>query len=116
MRATILLAGAVLAMAIAAPRDARGAGIPRQSGGAVVLSIAAGIRTAGAVAKLRDLKAVLGLARLAGTSHVVHAMLAAPQFGLGTVGSNASIQVSVEPTYEKVGRSRHPGLALSGRF
>ncbi|SRR5581483_3820957 len=116
MRATTVLAGAVLAMAVAAPREARSAGMGRQSGGAMVLSVAAGIRTAGAVAKLRDLKAVLNLTRLVGTSHMVQAVLEGPQLALGIVRSSASMQLAVEPTYAKMGRSRSPGLALSGRF
>jgi hypothetical protein len=115
MRATTVLAGAVLAMAIAAPREARSAGIARQSGGAMVLSVAAGIRTAGAVARFQDVKAVLNLTRVA-TSHAVQAVFDAPQLALGIVRSSSSMQLTVEPTYAKMGRSRSPGLALSGRF
>ena len=117
MRATTLLAGAVLAMAIAAPREARSAGITRHSGSAIVLSAAgAGTRSAGTLATLRDLRALLGLTGMAGSSDVVQAVLEVPQFALGIARSSSPFQLTVEPTYEKVGRSRHPGLALSGRF
>ena len=103
-------------MAIAVPGAARCAGISRQSGGAMVLGVGPGLRTAGAVARLRDLTAALNLTRLGGTSHVVKAVLAAPQLALGILRSDSSARLTVEPTYAKIGRARHPGLALSGRF
>jgi hypothetical protein len=117
MRATILLLGAVLAMAIATAREARCAGMGSRSHGALVLSVAAaGTRSTGTIATLRDFKALLGLVRLPEVSHAVEAVLAGPQVALGIARSNSAQQLVLEPAYVKLGRSRHPALALSGRF
>jgi hypothetical protein len=114
MRATILLLGAVLSMAIATAREARCAGIGSRSHGALVLSVAAaGNRSAGTIVRLRDFKALLGLPEV---SHAVEAVLAGPQVALGLARSSSALQLILEPAYVKVGRSRHPALALSGRF
>jgi hypothetical protein len=113
-RATLV--GAVLAMVIAAPRAARCAGIAaRQSShGALVLSIAkVGARSAGSMTKVRELRTLLGLESASASYGPAEA---GPQFALAIAPRSSPYQLSVAPTYEKIGRSRSPGVALSGRF
>jgi hypothetical protein len=111
MRATTLFAGALLAMVVAAPRAARCAGTAGRPGGrgTLVLTIAK-VNARGA--KIRELRTMLGSA--SASSGVVEAAVELPQFALAI--ANGSSQLSVAPTYEKIGRSRSPGVALSGRF
>jgi hypothetical protein len=115
MRATTLLAGATLAMAIAAPRAARSAGIASRSGarGTLVLTVATA-GASGAIAKLRGPGSMLGADQWSASAQVVDAVLESPQLALAI--ARGSSQLSVAPTYEKIGRSRSPGIAFSGRF
>ncbi|MGZ6126310.1 MAG: hypothetical protein ACXWLR_15185 [Myxococcales bacterium] len=115
MRATTLLAVALLATVLAAPRAARCAGIARKSGGhgSLVLSIA----TVGARGtRLRELRTLLGLDREAAAYAAAEPAVDLPQFALAIARESSSLQLSVAPTYEKIGRGHSPGVALSGRF
>lgn len=117
MRATTLLAGAALAMVVAAPRAARCAGIAARPGAhSLVLTIAtASARGTAAITKIHELRTLLGV-RASAEAGVVETILEVPQFAVAIARQSSPLQLSVAPTYEKIGRGRSPGLALSGRF
>jgi hypothetical protein len=111
MRATMLFAGATLAMVIAAPRAARSAGgVARTSGGALVLTV--GARSLA----LTKARALAGLVPAGPGAGMVGAALAVPQLALAVARESSSLEMSVAPAYAKIGRSRSAALALSGRF
>ena len=104
-------------MIVAAPRAARCAGAAGRPGshGALVLTIAR-VHARSAGAKVRELRTLLGLASASASSGAVEAAVELPQFALAIANASSPNQLSVAPTYEKIGRSRSPGVALSGRF
>lgn len=117
MRATTLLAGALVAMIVAAPRAARCAGAAGRPGshGALVLSIGK-VHARNTGAKIRELRTLLGLGSATASVGVAEAALELPQFALAIADGGSAHQLSVAPTYEKIGRGRSPGVALSGKF
>ena len=118
MRGRILVAVvAALAMALAAPRNARCCERPCSTADALILTVAAaGVRSADAFKRMSLLAQLLAAAPEVTFAGFLDAMVSGPQLELGGDGVGPGLRLSVLPTFSSLGSLHQTGLAVAGRF